>query len=600
MADQQNLGALLAALTGQQQRPQSQPPNVHAQLAQNIAAAAGLSGNQQPVPMQGNFSLPQPTSSGAVDLSNIKPVNSGTVSLADAIARAKSIAAERGVAAYRTEQQATRYDDSRNQRGGGGVYGRGRSRSRSRSPPRRDTYRDGYNPYRDERRGRNFERERTYSPPRRNGPYSPPPTRGYAGGQRGSQGGSGNQSGGGGSGSGSGSGSGGANREKNPDTHTEQMHIESGLVGLIIGRGGETLRRVEQETGARVQFLAGGDHRETPERLCNIIGTRSQIAAARQQILQIIEDNAKGSGPNAGGGGPSKRGASGASSHQPPLRDGGSYHPNQVAHKDTYEARSDNPEDSLQIMVPDRTVGLIIGRGGETIRDLQERSGCHINIVGEQKSVNGLRPVNLIGSPECAKRAKDLIMEIVDSDIRSQAAPGGPGPQAPASGGPRDRGHGNVQGGYHEGNYAAGGRNSDKVTETIRVPIDAVGMIIGKGGETIKEMQSSTGCRINVSSQFHPSDTEREISLQGPKDAIMRARKAIEDKVEASVCHSSHVICRIIPVYKSPLSSNIFPYLISHIFVLSSRRFASFLVMGCGRGQAAKKTGMRKAKKRTA
>lgn len=64
-------------------------------------------------------------------------------------------------------------------------------------------------------------------------------------------------------------------------------------------------------------------------------------------------------------------------------------------------------------------------------------------------------------------------------------------------------------------------------------------------------MQSSTGCRINVSSQFHPSDTEREISLQGPKDAITRARKAIEDKVEASVCSSSHVICPI-PEYSSP------------------------------------------------
>ena len=259
------------------------------------------------------------------------------------------------------------------------------------------------------------------------------------------------------------------------------MHIESGLVGLIIGRGGETLRRVEQETGARVQFLTGADHRDTPERLCNIIGSRPQIAAARQQILQIIEDNAKGSGSNAGGsGGPSKRNPSSASSHQPPLRDGGSYHPSQGNHRDTYEPRSDNPEDNLQIMVPDRTVGLIIGRGGETIRDLQERSGCHINIVGEQKSINGLRPVNLIGSAESAKRAKDLIMEIVDSDIRSQATPGGPSQGATSSNsGARERGHGNVQGMYSIADDQE--RSGDRATETIRVPIDAVGMIIGKG-----------------------------------------------------------------------------------------------------------------------
>lgn len=48
-------------------------------------------------------------------------------------------------------------------------------------------------------------------------------------------------------------------------------------------------------------------------------------------------------------------------------------------------------------------------------------------------------------------------------------------------------------------------------------------------------MQSSTGCRINVSSQFNQNDPEREIALAGTRDAINRARQAIEEKVEASV-----------------------------------------------------------------
>ena len=43
------------------------------------------------------YNIPQPTNSGSLDLSNIKPVNSGSVSLADAIARARGIAAEKGV-----------------------------------------------------------------------------------------------------------------------------------------------------------------------------------------------------------------------------------------------------------------------------------------------------------------------------------------------------------------------------------------------------------------------------------------------------------------------------------------------------------------------
>src|SRR6201999_2344036 len=130
----------------------------------------------------------------------------------------------------------------------------------------------------------------------------------------------------------------------------------------------------------------------------------------------------------------------------------------------------------------------------ETIRDLQERSGCHINIVGANKSVNGLRPVNLIGSVQAASNAKDLIMEIVESDTRGPQGQNEPPSHTPAHGSRMNTQ--DVQG---------------KVSETIKVPSDAVGMIIGKGGETIKEMQNITDCKINVSQASGlGADIERE------------------------------------------------------------------------------------------
>jgi rRNA processing protein Krr1/Pno1 len=179
-------------------------------------------------------------------------------------------------------------------------------------------------------------------------------------------------------------------------------------------------------------------------------------------------------------------------------------------------------------MVPDRTVGLIIGRGGETIRDLQERSGCHINIVGESKSVNGLRPVNLIGTREAATRAKDAIMEIVDSDSRGEATGSRAGGGRPPMGGRDDAQSRPAAGGHY------GGGGGDKITESVYVPSDAVGMIIGKGGETIREMQNGTGCKINVQ-QGQPGETEREITLIGSRDSIAQAKQAIEEKVDAVV-----------------------------------------------------------------
>lgn len=222
----------------------------------------------------------------------------------------------------------------------------------------------------------------------------------------------------------------------------ETISIASNLVGLIIGRQGENLRRVEAETATRVQFVTGPEA-NGPMRSCKITGTRKARQDAKNEIQRIIDDNgnAKGQGIVAERPAPVVQ-QKGLGTHQPALRAG---------------------EDATQIMVPNRTVGLIIGRGGETIRDLQERSQCHVNIVGEEKSVNGLRPVNLIGTPQAAAKAKDLIMEIVESDTKSLANQGGP----------RDQGRNVVFGGP--------GPEGDKINDEIVVPSEAVGMIIGKG-----------------------------------------------------------------------------------------------------------------------
>lgn len=195
-------------------------------------------------------------------------------------------------------------------------------------------------------------------------------------------------------------------------------------MGLIIGRAGENLRRVEQTTGARVQFVDGPETAGT-QRHCRISGNRTARASAKAEIFKIIEDNEL-----------AKRG------QDKPRTQG------------RQPADATEEGDSLQMMVPDRTVGLIIGRGGETIRDLQERSGCHVNIVAENKSVNGFRPVNLIGSAASQRHAKDLILEIVESDQKGISI--------------KDL-HSRREDPY------------GKINDNIMVPGEAVGMIIGKG-----------------------------------------------------------------------------------------------------------------------
>ena len=57
---------------------------------------------------------------------------------------------------------------------------------------------------------------------------------------------------------------------------------------------------------------------------------------------------------------------------------------------------------------------------------------------------------------------------------------------------------------------------------------------MNSGGETIKNMQVDTGCKINVSPATG-QDYEREIGLIGSRDSIERAKHVIMEKVNAVV-----------------------------------------------------------------
>ncbi|OAA79836.1 far upstream element-binding protein 2 [Akanthomyces lecanii RCEF 1005] len=462
---QPDIQSILAALAAQQPAGTASTQTPPGAPGQSYAPPPGApqAGYQSPPTGGAGYGapsqqgLPAPAASGSVDLSAIRPVNSGTMSFDDVLSKARAFAAAKGVASY--DQPLVYGAESRSS-------DRPYIRSRSRSPQR-----DHHNARRGGH-GREHGRDRSWSPPSRSR-HSP---RGGKGRDR-----SPIRSGGGG------------------DEDSETISIESSLVGLIIGRNGENLRRIESESGCRVQFLSPTDG--GPFRQCRISGPAARRAEVKDAINRIIEDSGMGA-LNRAEEQPSQDAAGG-------LRDG---------------------EDHMQIMVPDRTVGLIIGRGGETIRDLQERSGCHINIVHESKSVNGLRPVNLIGTPTATARAKDFILEIVDSDSRTDApqgaAPGGSKPPPMSrSGGGQSRDNYN----QHNNPYDAPG----KVTEAIYVPSDAVGMIIGKGGETIREIQSQAECKINVASSSGPGEVQREISLIGAPASIERAKQLIDEKVEA-------------------------------------------------------------------
>ncbi|KAL5984879.1 hypothetical protein ACLOJK_041838 [Asimina triloba] len=157
--------------------------------------------------------------------------------------------------------------------------------------------------------------------------------------------------------------------------------------------------------------------------------------------------------------------------------------------------------------IPNAKVGVIIGKGGETIKYLQLQSGARIQVTRDADAdpYSQTRDVELIGTSEQVSRAEQLIKDVIaESD---SGASGTAVARVPP-----------LQPGTEQ--------------YTMRVPNNKVAMIIGKGGETIKSMQSKSGARIQVIPLHLPpgdTSTERTVYINGTKEQIDSAKELLND-----------------------------------------------------------------------
>ncbi|KAL3330288.1 hypothetical protein AABB24_034237 [Solanum stoloniferum] len=163
------------------------------------------------------------------------------------------------------------------------------------------------------------------------------------------------------------------------------------------------------------------------------------------------------------------------------------------------------PGPSKKIEVPNARVGVIIGRGGETIKYLQLQSGAKIQVTRDMDSDphSRTRGVELVGTPEQIAKAEQLI-----SDVLSEADAGGSGIVS----------------------RRITGQVAGAEQFVMKVANNKVGLIIGKGGETIKNMQARTGARIQVIPLHLPpgdTSTERTVQIDGSTEQIEAAKQLV-------------------------------------------------------------------------
>ena len=122
-----------------------------------------------------------------------------------------------------------------------------------------------------------------------------------------------------------------------------------------------------------------------------------------------------------------------------------------------------------------------MGQGGETIANIRERSGARLQLEPEDRFA-AERPLRIIGSEEQVKTARDMVIKLFE-----ELDPAAAGVLAVSV---RAMNSTDVISNLDQ--YRAQRRE-------IPVPRAAVGRIIGRGGETIRRLQDSSGARIQFS-----------------------------------------------------------------------------------------------------
>jgi len=148
----------------------------------------------------------------------------------------------------------------------------------------------------------------------------------------------------------------------------------------------------------------------------------------------------------------------------------------------------------LRTMVSGPEAGSIIGRKGETIKNMREESRAKIKIEGDGPTE---RIITVDGPTDSIFKAYTMICKVLES---------------------RDKKDDKAK----ERKARSDSVDSDELMLTVLVPASQCGALIGKEGSKIKEMRGNTGADIHISADPLPGSTEREMRLRGKREQITK------------------------------------------------------------------------------
>lgn len=175
------------------------------------------------------------------------------------------------------------------------------------------------------------------------------------------------------------------------ETTTYKMEVPNSKVGVLIGKAGDTIRYLQYNSGAKIQIMR--DAEADPNRLTRpveIIGTSENIKKAEELINAVIAEADAGGSPS-------------------------------LIARGLTSSHSIATAEQIQLQVPNEKVGLIIGRGGETIKSLQTRSGARIQLIPQnlpEGDESKERTIRVTGDKKQIEIATDMIKEVMNQTVR--------------------------------------------------------------------------------------------------------------------------------------------------------------------------------------
>ncbi|XP_048469595.1 far upstream element-binding protein 3 isoform X1 [Rhincodon typus] len=260
----------------------------------------------------------------------------------------------------------------------------------------------------------------------------------------------------------------------------QEIQIPASKVGLVIGKGGETIKQLQERTGVKMIMIQDGPLPTGADKPLRITGDPYKVQQAKEMVMEIIRD-----------------------------KDQGDFRRNE------YGSRIGG--NSIDVAVPRFAVGIVIGRNGEMIKKIQNDAGVRIQFKPDDGIMTD-RIAQVMGPPDRCQHASHMINELIHTaqERDGQSGFGGPG---------RGRGRGRS-----EWNMGPPG-GMQEITYTI--PADKCGLVIGRGGETIKSINQQTGAHVELQRNPPPNSDPniRIFIIRGALQQIEHARQLIEEKI---------------------------------------------------------------------